>query len=43
HEILGLSGYLFIPGHALAALYHHYFVKDNTLRRMLPGFMIKKS
>lgn len=23
--------------HAGAALYHHYFVGDNTLRRMLPG------
>ena len=37
HEILGLSGYLFIAIHALAALYHHYLVKDDTLRRMLPA------
>lgn len=22
--------------HAVAALYHHYFVRDNALRRMLP-------
>ena len=36
-EILGLSGYLFIAIHALAALYHHYLVKDDTLRRMLPA------
>ena len=24
-------------GHALAALYHHYVLKDRVLRRMLPG------
>ena len=24
-------------GHAAAALYHHYFVRDNTLQRMVPG------
>ena len=36
HELLGVSGYLFIALHALAALYHHYLVKDTTLRRMLP-------
>lgn len=36
HEIFGLSGYLFIGIHAAAALYHHYLVKDDTLRRMLP-------
>tara|TARA_A100001037_G_C15138001_1_gene632120 strand:+ start:1229 stop:1519 length:291 start_codon:yes stop_codon:yes gene_type:complete len=23
--------------HVLAALYHHFFQKDNVLRRMLPG------
>lgn len=37
HELLGVSGYFFITLHAFAALYHHYLVKDNTLRRMLPG------
>ena len=36
HEILGVSGYFFIAIHAFAALYHHYLVKDNTLKRMLP-------
>lgn len=36
HEVLGISGYFFIAIHAFAALYHHYLVKDNTLRRMLP-------
>ena len=39
HEILGLSGYLFITLHAAAALYHHYLIKDDTLRRMLPEFL----
>lgn len=36
HEVLGVSGYIFIAVHAFAALYHHYLVKDNTLKRMLP-------
>ena len=41
HEVLGISGYLFIAVHALAALYHHYLVKDNTLKRILPRFLAK--
>ncbi|MBT5031052.1 MAG: cytochrome b [Proteobacteria bacterium] len=41
HEILGLSGYLFIPVHAFAAIYHHFLIKDNTLSRMLPKFLVK--
>ena len=36
HEVLGVSGYFFIGIHAFAGLYHHYMVKDNTLKRMLP-------
>jgi cytochrome b561 len=36
HEVLGTSGYFLIGLHAAAALYHHYWIKDNTLRRMLP-------
>jgi cytochrome b561 len=36
HEILGASGYAFITLHAIAGLYHHFFVKDDTLRRILP-------
>lgn len=39
HEVFGLSGYLFIVVHAAAALYHHYLVKDDTLKRMLPAFI----
>ena len=37
HELGGTVGYLLIGGHAAAALFHHYFTKDNTLLRMLPG------
>jgi cytochrome b561 len=36
HEIFGKTGYFLIGLHALAGLYHHYIVKDNTLKRMLP-------
>jgi cytochrome b561 len=35
HELGGNLGYLLIGGHAAAALFHHYWIKDNTLRRML--------
>jgi cytochrome b561 len=34
HELLGNLGYALIGGHAAAALFHHYWVRDNTLRRM---------
>lgn len=37
HEAIGTIGYFLIGLHAIAALYHHYVVKDDTLRRMLPG------
>jgi len=37
HETVGTVGYYLIGLHALASLFHHYFVKDNTLQRMLPG------
>jgi len=36
HEITGLTGYYLIGLHALAALSHHYLIRDNTLQRMLP-------
>jgi len=29
-------GYFLFSLHAAAALFHHYVVRDNTLRRMLP-------
>lgn len=37
HETFGTVGYFLIGLHAAAALFHHYFVRDNTLKRMLPG------
>ena len=36
HETIGNAGYVLIALHALAGLFHHYFIKDNTLKRMLP-------
>lgn len=36
HETGGLVGYWLIAAHAGAALLHHYVLRDNTLRRMLP-------
>ncbi len=36
HATVGEIGYYLIGLHVLAALYHHYFQHDDTLRRMLP-------
>ena len=35
HEFMGNSLYYLIGFHALAGLWQHYIIKDNTLRRML--------
>lgn len=37
HETLGVAGYWLVGLHAAAALFHHYWLRDATLRRMLPG------
>jgi superoxide oxidase len=37
HETGGTIGYFLIGLHAIAALFHHYFKKDSTLKHMLPG------
>lgn len=37
HETIGTIAYFLVGFHAAAALFHHYFVRDNTLKRMLPG------
>ncbi|MBD9460001.1 cytochrome b [Pseudomonas sp. PDM05] len=37
HEWLGSAGYWLIGLHAAAGLLHHYWVRDNTLDRMLGG------
>ena len=36
HEKVGWAIIILALGHALAALYHHYFLKDRVLGRMLP-------
>lgn len=37
HELIANLGYGLIGIHVLAALFHHYVQRDNTLTRMLPG------
>ena len=37
HETVATIGYFLVGLHAVAALFHHYIVKDDTLRRMMPG------
>lgn len=37
HGLLAFTLLGFIAVHVLAALYHHFIVKDGLLRRMLPG------
>ncbi len=37
HETIGTFGYYLIGLHAVAALFHHYVMRDNTLSRMLPA------
>lgn len=37
HETIGTIGYYLVGLHAAAALFHHYWTRDNTLLRMLPG------
>ena len=37
HETVATIGYFLVGLHAVAALFHHYIVKDDTLRRMIPG------
>lgn len=41
HEAGGTIGYFLIGVHAVAALFHHYIVGDNTLMRMIPGQRLK--
>jgi superoxide oxidase len=38
HEALASAGYALIGLHAAAALSHHYVLRDNALRLMLPTF-----
>lgn len=36
HKAIGELGYYLVGVHTLAALFHHYFLRDNTFKRMLP-------
>lgn len=36
HELGGTIGYFLIGTHAAAALFHHYFLRDGILMRMIP-------
>lgn len=36
HETTAIVGYFLVGLHALAALFHHYVLRDNTLQRILP-------
>ena len=36
HEAIGTVGYFLIGGHAAAALWHHYLMRDDTLHHMWP-------
>lgn len=42
HETFAQVGYFFIGLHAIAALFHHYIARDNTLIRMLPSLGRRK-
>lgn len=42
HELVGTAGYVLIAVHTLGALAHHYLIKDNSLKRMLPGLFSQK-
>lgn len=42
HELIANAGYFLIGCHALAALFHHYIMRDNTLERMLPQINSKQ-
>ncbi|WP_066459057.1 cytochrome b [Castellaniella caeni] len=43
HETIGKIGYGLIGLHALAALWHHYIIRDDTLHNMLPSAHAKGS
>lgn len=37
HETIATIGYFLFGLHAIAALFHHHIIKDDTIRRMMPG------
>ncbi len=42
HELVGTVGYVLIAIHTVAALFHHYILKDSALRRILPGNKVSR-
>lgn len=42
HEAVGTIGYFLIGMHSVAALFHHYVAGDDTLRRMLPSWGLRR-
>lgn len=42
HEAIANAGYALIGLHAAAALFHHYVVRDNTLRLMWPLAQVRR-
>ncbi|KJH77919.1 cytochrome b [Pseudomonas sp. ES3-33] len=41
HEWLGNAGYWLIGVHACAGIFHHYWMRDNTLTRILPKRFVR--
>lgn len=41
HKTIGTTGYYLIGLHAVAALFHHYVLRDNALLRMLPQRQVR--
>jgi cytochrome b561 len=41
HEWLGNAGYWLIGVHAFAGIFHHYWMRDNTLTRILPKRFVR--
>ncbi len=39
HHLLATVGLVLIALHTVAALFHHYVLKNDTLRRMMPGYI----
>ncbi|HNE26401.1 MAG TPA: cytochrome b [Pseudomonadales bacterium] len=42
HETIAVLGYFLIGVHAGAAVFHHHFMRDDTLIRILPSFCRQK-
>lgn len=43
HETIGTAGYFLIGLHVIATGFHQYIVRDNTLNRMLPLWLLNRT